>query len=236
MAQAARLPSLVMPSRAAVCGRRWFRDPASRTLGRGRPPSCRLLATVRGSRSWSPLAPGPALPGPRRAPARRPGDRQPHRPGLRRLRQHLLRRAGEAGALLLGVRRWVDRAVGRHPRAGAARWTAGSPRPGGGQQTQHPLLYYVSMGVVHLHHDHDPRRADWSFDRLVSCSASTWPWWPPPGHRLPDRPADRDLDRASVFAGLLVMAIPQLAHIGSSVNNDNLVVLFGALAALGPPR
>ena len=39
--------------------------------------------------------------------------------------------------------------------------------------------------------------------------------------------------RASVFACLLVMAIPQLAHIGSSVNNDNLVVLLGALAALG---
>ena len=29
------------------------------------------------------------------------------------------------------------------------------------------------------------------------------------------------------------MSVPQLAHIGSSVNNDNLVVLFGALITLG---
>ena len=146
----------------------------------------------------------------------------------------------EAGARLLG--RPALHSTGQTPEAipRGERPTLdelGSPAPGGrNQQTQHPPLYYASMGAASTFiTTMIPGESTWSFDRLVyllrvlnvALVASI-----PAIAYLTARRIGVSI-RASVFACLLVMAIPQLAHIGSSVNNDNLVVLLGALAALG---
>jgi small subunit ribosomal protein S36 len=107
---------------------------------------------------------------------------------------------------------------------------------GRNQQTQHPPLYYTSLGAVStVVTTMIPGERTWSFDRLVyllrmlnvallaGVPAITY---------LTGRRLGVSV-RSSVLACLLVIAVPQLAHIGSSVNNDNMTVLLASLATLG---
>ncbi len=113
----------------------------------------------------------------------------------------------------------------------------GTSQPAGrNQQTQHPPLYYASMGAVSTFVTTViPGEHAWSFDRLVYLfrllNIALVAAVPAIAYRTSRRIGIST--RSSLLACLLVMSVPQFAHIGSSVNNDNLVVLLGALVALG---
>lgn len=126
-------------------------------------------------------------------------------------------------------------AISRHDRPTLE--ALGERRPAGrNQQTQHPPLYYASLGAAStLVTTFVPGDSAWSIDRLtyllrlfnVALVAAL-----PAIAYLTARRVGRSIPAATA-AGIIVVGIPQLAHIGSSVNNDNLLVLLAAVAALG---
>ena len=105
------------------------------------------------------------------------------------------------------------------------------------QMPQHPPLYYVAAGRVlafyrWLAPADAPLDQEWHVLRLFSILLMT----PVPFLAWS---AARGLgagDPAGVFAVLLVVAVPQVVHIGSTINNDNLVVVLAALTATGVAR
>ena len=95
---------------------------------------------------------------------------------------------------------------------------------------QHPPLYYELLaGVVRL--ERHLHAGSWSFAREVAMlrlvnvvlvgSLPLLMWWA--ARRLGMEPA------VGSIAALLPLAVPQLLHIGSTVNNDNLLILLGAV-------
>ena len=99
------------------------------------------------------------------------------------------------------------------------------------QMTQHPPLYYLLLaGQTHLL----PGFSDWSFPHQLGALRllSALLLLPLPAltaacaRRLGAGPA------VQLTAALLPLAIPQLSHVGGSVNNDVLLVLLGAAAAV----
>jgi small subunit ribosomal protein S36 len=106
------------------------------------------------------------------------------------------------------------------------------PAPVLQQMVQHPPLYYaIEAGVLKALPGSDGYRWDvWvAIMRIVSVAMMTalplFAW-----------AACRALTRsraAALCAALTPFLIPQLSHIGSSVNNDNAVTLFSSLALVG---
>lgn len=97
--------------------------------------------------------------------------------------------------------------------------------------TQHPPLYSLLLGwTLRL----TPGAQDWPFDRtgaflrllnvLLVAPLPLLAW--AVARRLRAPPP------VGVTAAIVTVGIPQLTHLGSSVNNDNLLVLLGALATL----
>jgi small subunit ribosomal protein S36 len=99
------------------------------------------------------------------------------------------------------------------------------------QSTQHPPGYYWYEALILR----AGGAAGWRWDiavstmRLLSALLVVWlpllAWataWRVTGNRL-----------AGIAAAVVPLAVPELSHVGSSVNNDNLVTLAGAAALVG---
>ena len=109
-----------------------------------------------------------------------------------------------------------------------------APRPGlpaiTNQMTQHPPLYYllVAGGARAL-----PGFDDWSFVvqvgvlRLLSAALLL----PLPVLAFAAARRLSAAEPVAVAAALLPLAVPQLAHVGASLNNDALLILLGAAVA-----
>lgn len=103
----------------------------------------------------------------------------------------------------------------------------------GNQLAQHPPLYYTSTGLF-LRAVRLLVPGEWPMAREVALLRGVnvalmaplplLAWWT--ARRLG---VGR---RSASVAALLPLVIPQLAHIGSTVNNDNLLTLLGAVAAV----
>jgi 4-amino-4-deoxy-L-arabinose transferase-like glycosyltransferase len=129
----------------------------------------------------------------------------------------------------------AEAAPPKHHRAHAGDVAFRTPEPGRmNQMPQHPPLYYAAMaGALRLERAVVPGR--WSIDtelaylRLLNALLVTpLPWlaW------LLARRLGLG-DTVGTVAALVPLAVPQLTHIGGTVNNDNLfVVLVAALMAL----
>lgn len=95
------------------------------------------------------------------------------------------------------------------------------------QMTQHPPLYYgMEAAVLRAL----PGSGGWRWDvtvavlRLLSAlMVAPLPWlcWAAARVALPE-------PRLAVLAAVVPIGVPELAHIGSSVNNDNLIILLAA--------
>ena len=105
------------------------------------------------------------------------------------------------------------------------------PRPGlpaiTNQMTQHPPLYYrLLSGAARLL----PGFSDWSFVlqvgvlRLLSAALLL----PLPALALAAARRLGAPDAVATAAALLPLAVPQLAHVGASINNDALLIVLGA--------
>ncbi|OAA24429.1 small subunit ribosomal protein S36 [Frankia sp. EI5c] len=118
---------------------------------------------------------------------------------------------------------------------GETRQADGEPQPPGDiqQLVQHPPLYYLAGAVVlwALPGDGDELRWDVTIGVLRLMSALMVMWLPllawAGAHRLSG--GNRI---AATCAALVPLAVPQLSHIGSSVNNDNLLALTAGLATV----
>ncbi len=102
------------------------------------------------------------------------------------------------------------------------------------QMPQHPPLYYQAMAQV-LRAERAVFGGPWSADRelallrlvnaLLVMPLPLLAWWAARRFGLPDG--------TGLTAALLLFAVPMLTHIGSTLNNDNLLTLLaGVLAAL----
>lgn len=103
------------------------------------------------------------------------------------------------------------------------------------QQPQHPPLYYQSMALAirlerALHPGEEPPAlvTEVALLRLVNVvmvmflPLAAWAT----AHRL-------DADRATALtAAVSMLLVPQLTHIGSTINNDNLLIALGAVLAV----
>ncbi|OHV32391.1 hypothetical protein CC117_25215 [Parafrankia colletiae] len=118
---------------------------------------------------------------------------------------------------------------------GDTRQANGEVQPPGDiqQLVQHPPLYYLvgAAALWALPGDGDGLRWDVTIGTLRLLSALMVMWLPllawAGAHRLSG--GNRI---AATCAALLPLAVPQLSHIGSSVNNDNLLVLTAGLATV----
>lgn len=95
------------------------------------------------------------------------------------------------------------------------------------QMTQHPPVYYgIAAGYLKvLGADH------WQWDgQLLALRvlSALMVMWVVPATVYTARKTGLGR-RLSLFAGLGIFAIPQLAHVGSSITNDSLYILVGAL-------
>ncbi len=122
------------------------------------------------------------------------------------------------------------------PRDDRPEWQNLKPAPGTSgrliqQMTEHPPGYYLYEGLILRLGG----AAGWRWDiavstmRLLSAFLIMWipllAWaiaWRLTGSR-----------RAGICAAVFPLAIPELSHVGASVNNDNLVTLAGAAALVG---
>ncbi|PZR54364.1 hypothetical protein DNL40_05570 [Xylanimonas oleitrophica] len=112
---------------------------------------------------------------------------------------------------------------------GAEPWPGRGGAPLLNQLVQHPPLYYLLGATVA---QAVPDRLDVPFDRtwmvlrwvgaLLVVPLPLLAWATARRLRLPDP--------LPVAAALAVVAVPEMAHLASAVNNDNLVVLLGAVA------
>ena len=126
----------------------------------------------------------------------------------------------------------------RHPRADAPdkasrpAWDdAGGAAPLGqlNQMPQHPPLYYEAMATV-LRVERAVHGGPWSLDRelallrlvnaLVVMPIPLLAWWAAKRVGLDHTTA--------VTASVLTLGLPMLTHIGSTLNNDNLLTVLGA--------
>lgn len=93
---------------------------------------------------------------------------------------------------------------------------------------QHPPTYYLLLGQGL---NAVPGTSDWPFDRVVGflriCNALML--LPLPAIIFATARRIGCSRTVGVAASVIPLTIPQLAHIGGSVNNDNLLVLFGAV-------
>lgn len=125
-----------------------------------------------------------------------------------------------------------------HPRSGFADMGPDRPEVGRNQQNQHPPAYYALMATARTAVTALTPADLWTADREMLllrvfnvllmtgvpylCWATTRQLrWPP---------------SVGVLAALVPLAIPQLAFIGSTVNNDNLVIPAAALVFLAGAR
>ena len=100
------------------------------------------------------------------------------------------------------------------------------------QMPQHPPLYYQLMGGI-LRAGRALHGGPWSLDRelallrfanvLLVAPLPLLAWWAVRRFRGPDP--------AAIAASLVLLGIPMLTHIGSTLNNDNLLTLLGAVLA-----
>jgi hypothetical protein len=114
----------------------------------------------------------------------------------------------------------------RAERPSYAEVAADGPSDANNQQWQHPPLYYATVALVLTM---VPGADGWAFDKvlLLARLASAAMVLPLPALAWA---AARRLGAAeplAVTAAALTLAVPQATHIGASVNNDALLVLFG---------
>jgi len=96
------------------------------------------------------------------------------------------------------------------------------------QMTQHPPLYYATeAGLMSLVGQEDGR---WDVQLLVLRLVSVGMVAPLPLFVAATTRRLAGSRALALLAAALALAIPQLAYIGGSVNNDNLLVLTGAVA------
>jgi hypothetical protein len=98
------------------------------------------------------------------------------------------------------------------------------------QMGQHPPLYYTAMATV-LRAERALTGGDWSLDRelallrllnvLLVAPIPLLAWWAAARFGL--------APGAALAAACATLALPMLTHIGSALNNDNLVAVLGAL-------
>jgi small subunit ribosomal protein S36 len=111
------------------------------------------------------------------------------------------------------------------------------PRPGAlpNQMPQHPPLYYEAMAAaLRVERAAAPGPGTPSLAREVALlrllNVALLASLPLAAWTLVRRLGGTD--RAGVAAGVALLAVPQFAHIGASVNNDNLLVVAGAWLAV----
>lgn len=105
------------------------------------------------------------------------------------------------------------------------------------QLLQHPPLYYRLQATV-LRVERAVLPGTWSLAREVTLLRLTGVLLlaPLPLLAWAATRAVGASSRAGVVAALLPLTVPQLAHIGASVNNDALLILLGGVLALGTAR
>lgn len=108
-----------------------------------------------------------------------------------------------------------------------AELTTGDPSGQTNQMTQHPPLYYLAEAGVLAVSGADGWRYDRTLALLRLGSVALVGWLPLLAYFLVRR-LTRSAAVGSV-AAFLPLGVPQLAAVGSSVNNDALVVLLGAV-------
>jgi small subunit ribosomal protein S36 len=123
------------------------------------------------------------------------------------------------------------------PRAGRSTFDeyGGAPSSGyANQMPQHPPLYYWTMGTaVRLERavspdSQPPLDRDWNIVRLMNAALVlsmplvTWI----AARRL------RASATVATTAAIVPLAVPQLLHIGASINNDNLLILLSGVVAV----
>ena len=128
------------------------------------------------------------------------------------------------------IRQWSETAPSRDRRPTFAELGGNRGIGGINQMPQHPPLYYQAMAVA-LRVERFVVPGDWPLDREVAllrlCNAALiaplplLSWWAARRLGLGQAPA--------TIAALVPLAIPQLLHIGSTINNDNLLTLCGAV-------
>lgn len=133
--------------------------------------------------------------------------------------------------------RWLtaESAPPRRERPTFRQWGGDRPTPSLNQMPQHPPLYYqLAAGAlqveraVWLGDDTSPLDREWHLLRLVNAALVV----PLP---LLAWAAARRLgaeERAATTAAFVPLAVPQLLHIGASVNNDNLLILLSGIVAV----
>lgn len=99
---------------------------------------------------------------------------------------------------------------------------------------QHPPLYYVTLAAAWRAVDAITPGGPQSFDRDVWVLRALSALFVLPLPLVAWAIADRLKlhHRATIVAALVPLAIPELTHIGSAVNNDSLLILLGALTML----
>lgn len=125
----------------------------------------------------------------------------------------------------------ADRAPARSARLTYADRGGATPGAAPNQLVQHPPLYYYGLGPVLLL---VPHWQDQPFDRIVAllrlANALLLVPLPLLGFALARRVGLTE--PAAVAAAAVPLAVPQLYHIGSAVNNDNLLLPLLAAASL----
>jgi hypothetical protein len=126
----------------------------------------------------------------------------------------------------------VEDAPPRGARETLAEWGGDGPSATPNQIPQHPPLYYKAVSSAlrverKVIPGNAPLEDEWWFLRLVNVLIV-----------LPIPPlawlATRRLGAgklAALTAAAIPLAVPQLTHIGGSINNDNLLILLGAILA-----
>ncbi|MEO6712663.1 MAG: phospholipid carrier-dependent glycosyltransferase [Mycobacteriales bacterium] len=123
------------------------------------------------------------------------------------------------------------RATARSERPSFTELGGDEPYVEGNQMGQHPPVYYVAVAAVLRV---VPGSADWPWDRVVHLLRllSVLMILPVP---LLSYVTARRLGASlavAVTASMVTLAIPEFAHIGSAVNNDNLLVLLMGAAIM----
>ncbi len=104
----------------------------------------------------------------------------------------------------------------------------------GNQMPQHPPLYYLAIGTALRVEravspdSHPPLDREWNIVRLMNAALVL----PVPVLTWIDARRLRASATVATTAAIVPLAVPQLFHIGASINNDNLLILLSAVVAV----
>lgn len=137
--------------------------------------------------------------------------------------------AGQSGGLT------PESATDRGHRKDFEQWGGDEPTASLNQMPQHPPLYYwVTSSALRLERKLSPGSQpvsldwEWHLLRLINVAMLT----PLPVLAWAAASKLGTGDRAAIGAAFVPLAVPQLTHIGASINNDNLLILLAAVLAV----